>query len=365
MRPQMLSLALAAAVLSVPAAARAQFGYADTDCSGLKLQRASGVPKSERHWYSFSGSCKLQYHQEDEVTDVHTFPAEATVTWLAKDKSLVEQFTTLGGFEYQGKVVGGQVYNAFVCDDDPMINPQAACSGVEHWNHTAMDGLSSPYQHFRPITKGRTTLAEATKLSGPSGQMTTAVEPPAPKPNGPKMLSSPKKAGEPTGGQPPKMLSSPKGKNAGPTMLSSPKGTLVIEGEQLVASAQKSEGQVIAQDMAPFGTTWSNGAQLAWSASQPGAQLRLAPVVGTAGRYEVAIVFTMAPDYARIKVSVDGVEPVAFDGYAPSVISARQVIGTFDFTRGPHEILLAVTGRDPRSTGFLTGIDRLELTRQP
>jgi hypothetical protein len=395
MRPHMISLALAAAAISAPAAARAQFTHLDTDCRGLKLQQASGVPKYLEHRYTFRGSCKLQLHGVGgTVTTVNTFPAEAHVTWIAKDRSLVEQFTTLGAFKYQGTVMGGQVYNAFTCDDDPIINPQAACSGVEHWNHSAIDALSFPYQQFRPITKGKTTLAQATTLSGASGQQTTPAQAPPPKPNptGPKSLSRPETAADHSTIQSsqqnaadnskiqssqknaaeehPKMLSSPKAAPPAPahkpTMLSAPKpASLIVEGETLVASAEKSGGEVIAQDMAPFGTTWSNGAQLAWSAHQPGAFLRLVPMAGPAGHREVAIVFTMAPDYARVEVSVDGAEPVAFDGYAPSVIHARQVIGTFDFGPGPHEVLLKVTGRNPSSTGYLVGIDRLEFIRQP
>ena len=160
----------------------------------------------------------------------------------------------------------------------------------------------------------------------------------------------------------PKMLSSPHA-GSGAKMPSSPPQS--VEGESLVASAQTSGGELIVQDMSQFGTSWSGGSQLAWSPGQIGAQLRLAPAVAAAGRYQVIVVWTQAPDYGNLQVSLDGAPVVPLDGYAPAIGRQRRLRPPFDLAAGTHELLFAVSGKDARSTGLLAGINRVDFIRIP
>ena len=152
-----------------------------TNCTGLKLQEASGVPKNSRHTYLFNGTCDLLM-VGDNTHLVHRFPAEAVVRWDKKTKELREDFRILGGFSWDGKTIGGRVNSRFICNDDPLVT-SAACNGVGHTNETGLEALSGAYQEFRPITKGKTTLAEATAKSGASGQTAGTNAPPPPPPS--------------------------------------------------------------------------------------------------------------------------------------------------------------------------------------
>ena len=115
--------------------------------------------------------------------------------------------------------------------------------------------------------------------------------------------------------------------------------------------------------MSGFRGSWGGGAQLLWAPGQAGAQLRLMPNVVLAGRYRVTLVYTRAPDYGMVRVSLAGQPAGQYDGYAPAVSSDRLELGTFDLTAAPHELLLTVTGRSRMSSNFLVGLDRLELEK--
>jgi hypothetical protein len=80
---------------------------------------------------------------------------------------LNEAFQIIGTYvNPDGKSYSGRVLSQLKCNDDPEVIPAAVCNPVAHKNETGAKFLSVPYlQQRRPITKGRTTLAEALSAS--------------------------------------------------------------------------------------------------------------------------------------------------------------------------------------------------------
>jgi hypothetical protein len=134
-----------------------EFSSEGPNCYALKLKAATGVV-SLKHTYHFVGTC---------YDGNRSFPAEAHVTWDRSGYALVEDFQIIGTYvNSAGKAYSGHVQGWFQCNDDPTVVPSAACNPVGHINQTGAKFLSKPCtEGRRPITKGKTTLAEATTLS--------------------------------------------------------------------------------------------------------------------------------------------------------------------------------------------------------
>lgn len=139
----------------------------------------------------------------------------------------------------------------------------------------------------------------------------------------------------------------------------------LVEGEDLVSTARATQGQVSQQPMARFGRSWSQDAQLLWAPLRDGARITLTVSVRPAGSYSIAGYFTKAPDYGTFHVYVNENnvgEP--FDGFAPRVEhSGKVALGTASLRAGANTVMLTIVGKNPRSVGYLVGIDRLELTQ--
>ncbi len=112
---------------------------------------------------------------------IREFPVDAVTHWNATKQALTERFRIIGGFEWAGQVIGGEVRSVFLCSDDPMITT-AACNGADYHNNTGLFALDEAWKANRPITRGRTSMAEAVALStGPSSKA-PPPPPPSPKP---------------------------------------------------------------------------------------------------------------------------------------------------------------------------------------
>jgi len=139
-----------------------------------------------------------------------------------------------------------------------------------------------------------------------------------------------------------------------------------VEAEAMLSAGktQLRGGQIHNQPMNGFGTGWSGDAQLFWSGGSVGATLDLLIEVPRAASYEVQLYLTRAPDYGSLQLEVDGRRITAgFDGYAPGVMPPVAVsLGTFNLPPGAHRVSLMIIGKNPASTGFLAGVDRLTLT---
>lgn len=139
-------------------------------------------------------------------------------------------------------------------------------------------------------------------------------------------------------------------------------GAFVIEGETL--SAKPSRGHVQVEDMSAYGSGWSGGQQLRWSAPGDGAMLMVSPEV-SAGRYDVTLHLTQGPAYARIEViGLEGVIPKSdVELYGSTVMPPAQVsLGVIEL--GPERgFAIRILGRDPRATDYAVGLDRLALVK--
>jgi hypothetical protein len=138
-------------------------------------------------------------------------------------------------------------------------------------------------------------------------------------------------------------------------------GMIGIEAEALLGSVIATHGRVGQQDMRPFGPDWTGDGQVFWAVAQPGAQLRLTFKTTVAGRYQVFLRFTRAPDYAFVRASFDGAPPRSFNGYAPKVRTDRALLAMVDLAPGLRELLVEVVRKDRKSSGWNVGLDRIEL----
>jgi hypothetical protein len=117
------------------------------------------------------------------------------------------------------------------------------------------------------------------------------------------------------------------------------------------------------QEMRPWGAPmWSGGRQL-FCGAREGGSVELGFRVPSSGRRRVRVLATAAPDFGRVRVTLDGGGPAPeFDLYAGRVCPAGSLeLGTRDLAAGPHRLRFEVAGRGEASTGFAFGIDALDL----
>lgn len=183
-------VALALLAPAPPVAGQA-FTTAVVDCKGLQLQAAAGVPGNPVHTYEFVGDCRLLVGDgKNPPKLVWTFPVKAAARWDGGKHELKEWFQILGGFEWNGAVIGGQLKSTFTCSGDPIVWPAVGitpvCNGIAYDNGTNLKPLDAYYAKHHPVTFRRASLDLATKLSAnappPSGNG-DVPPPPAPKPN--------------------------------------------------------------------------------------------------------------------------------------------------------------------------------------
>lgn len=136
----------------------------------------------------------------------------------------------------------------------------------------------------------------------------------------------------------------------------------IIELESL---APATAGAGMVQPMAGFGAGWGGDAQLFWPATAPtgdGPRLTVPFEPPRAGSFELVLFHTVAPDYGRFTVLIDGRPTGDVDGWAPRVALGRAVLGRHQLAAGRHHLTFLVTGKAAASTGHFVGVDRLELT---
>jgi hypothetical protein len=136
----------------------------------------------------------------------------------------------------------------------------------------------------------------------------------------------------------------------------------VLEGETLHV-LEVGGGEVPNQDMGSWGEAWSGGAQLWWTGAHAGQSLTLELPVAKPGPQAITAAFTRAPDYGIVSLTLDGKplgDPV--DLYARSVVYAGALkLGRVDLDAGKHVLKLTITGKNPKSTNTLVGMDWVKL----
>jgi hypothetical protein len=336
MRYPVSLLPVVAAVLSWSAPLRAA-GELDSDCHALKLVAASGIPGGTVRNYTFSGTCNVITGRASGPFVEKTVPVEASATWDPAMKELSETFRVLAEFDGLGKFhIGNKVYtrpwhikplpvtSRFACNDDPLVT-NAACSVLAHETLSEFAPFSNPAKRqSRPLLKGKTNLAEATKLA--------AVNKPLPWKRG----------------------------------ALSPATAVAFEAEQLFqqGKAKGNGGTLAVQPMQNFGNGWGNNAQLFWSGGAPGAILDLSLNVPASAKYRVELFMTRAPDYGDLLLQVEGnTASASFSGFASAVVRSNAIdVGTFELPAGEQRISLKIIGKNTKSSGFLVGVDQVRLS---
>jgi putative membrane-bound dehydrogenase-like protein len=146
------------------------------------------------------------------------------------------------------------------------------------------------------------------------------------------------------------------------------KGALpnAIEVEHIVENISVTSGNVASQGMSGFSQgKWSGNDQAWWTGGKEGATLSIPIQVTEDGRYSVAIAFTKAPDYAIIRVSVDG-KPATetIDLFAPGRVTSTGplLIDTLPLAAGQHTITCEIVGHHPQAVpARMVGIDYIYL----
>jgi hypothetical protein len=142
----------------------------------------------------------------------------------------------------------------------------------------------------------------------------------------------------------------------------------VVEAEALIPTAAVSAGWMVRQDMTEFGAGWGGNAQLFWRPPTPAgsnSQLLTEFVLPSAGTYDLVLFYTKAPDAGLFTVFVDGHKSSELNGYESQVALGQLSLGRHQLTAGQHELAFAVTGKNQQSTGYIIGVDRLQLTVVP
>lgn len=147
----------------------------------------------------------------------------------------------------------------------------------------------------------------------------------------------------------------------GPEDMFPPKLTLGIEAEAL-RRIDASKGAVAIQS--GFGNIWSGRQQVYWSGIRPGDRLTLGFDSEYAGTYTLEGLFTLAPDYGKFDVRVNGRQVASsLDLYAPEVTVRTFSLGEVDLLEGENTIVFEL-GVSPAGMGNCCfGIDRLTFAR--
>jgi hypothetical protein len=138
----------------------------------------------------------------------------------------------------------------------------------------------------------------------------------------------------------------------------------VIEGESLQTLGTPQHGAG-GQDMRSFGATgWSNNQQLFWQPTAQGETIDFGFNVEKAGKYNVMVRLTKAPDYGIVQFSVNGQksgDPIDLFNPGGVTIGDPTSLGTFDLTAGQNKLGVQVAGKNPSSPRYLVGLDYIKL----
>ncbi|TDX03742.1 DUF2961 family protein [Kribbella sp. VKM Ac-2566] len=140
--------------------------------------------------------------------------------------------------------------------------------------------------------------------------------------------------------------------------------TLRIEGESMLPPVSST----VAVDPQGncCGVSWSGGAQAWIHGTKTGDKTVFGFSVPTTGSYQLSTVLTKAADYGIVDVQIDGKAAVSFDGYQASGVGTQTVaLGTVQLAAGEHQFVVTVTGKNGAATGYLVGVDLLDLRLTP
>jgi len=183
----------------------------DVDCRGLKLVAASGVPAGPTRQYKLHGICKIlevypktgsfagyEWSEDTKVETLGTVWTDLVATWNSQTGFFREDAKTQSPYP-------GLVSMVLRCAGDPVLT-SVTCKGLSYSNTTGWSGFDRAYAIPRPISRGKTTLAEATALSQQAVASGAPAPPPPPTPTSPTIRRAP----VPTGTEPVVAIASPR-----------------------------------------------------------------------------------------------------------------------------------------------------------
>jgi len=142
-------------------------------------------------------------------------------------------------------------------------------------------------------------------------------------------------------------------------------GSLILEGASLKVLKSMGGAAEPQTNMNQFKGKWSEDRQLLWRALAKGDALTLEVPVETSGKFELKAKFTMAPDYARIRLAMDTrslLQGKTMDFYYNDTRPARLMsLGTITLDKGKHRLTITVQDKNPKSQGYSVGIDEIQI----
>jgi hypothetical protein len=151
-----------------------------------------------------------------------------------------------------------------------------------------------------------------------------------------------------------------------PTVLNDGQGSFVIEGEAMFPVPERAQGYAVPQSLKGWPkANASRQEHLLFERTQVGSWLRFRVYVTDAGSYQVKGRLTAGPDYGIVRLGVnDAVLKPSFDGHEREVlVKSWRAEQPVMLVEGWNTITLEVTGKAPKSRGFVAGIDQLTFTR--
>ncbi len=138
-----------------------------------------------------------------------------------------------------------------------------------------------------------------------------------------------------------------------------------LEGEALKV-LRASAGRTSTQNMSGFKKDrWSGGQQVFWTGAKPGDRLELELPVEQAGAYQLATVFTMARDFAIVRLYLDDKplgEPIDLYNYPDVITSGVLEWGQHELSAGPHRLAIDVVGANGSAIpAYMVGLDCVRL----
>ncbi|MBQ9080839.1 MAG: DUF2961 domain-containing protein [Clostridia bacterium] len=138
-----------------------------------------------------------------------------------------------------------------------------------------------------------------------------------------------------------------------------PATSFVAELERYIGSSSATNGTFAEQNMSNYSGIWGRSAQLFWKAKQDSAVLTTSITSTSAGKFDMTLDYTTAPDYANVEIYVNAQKVGEYDGYSKSVAHATLQLGEVELKAGNNEIKFVVKGKNTASTGYYVGLDSL------
>ncbi len=148
------------------------------------------------------------------------------------------------------------------------------------------------------------------------------------------------------------------------TVTIPPLPTVTYEAQDLLGVTTSAGLYTTVQDMSPWngGAGWSGHDQLFVGGEKVGDWIEIPIPITQDGSYLIQVVFTSAPDFANVLISLDGTDLQGTDLYQPEVMPTSPVplAGVFTLSSAIlHGLRFTVQSKDPQSTGYKFGIDQI------